>query len=78
MLMMQHCIPEHQVHTYDDSESPGDLPARLNPSPPDAVSLMNESPQRPDQSSSQAAMSNTELRANVPDQQEGQQELQES
>lgn len=68
--MLQHCIPEHQVHTYDDGESPGDLSARLNPSSPDAVSLMNESPQRPDQSSSKAAMSNTELRANVSNQQE--------
>lgn len=73
--MLQHCIPEHQVHTYDDSEGPGDLTARLNPSSRDAVSLMNESSQRPNQSSSQAAMSNTQLRADVPDQREDQQKL---
>ncbi|XP_037651348.1 Na(+)/H(+) exchanger beta-like [Sebastes umbrosus] len=46
---------EHQVYTYDDSESPRGQPAQPDPSPPDAVSLLNESPQRPNQSSEQRA-----------------------
>lgn len=43
--------PEHRVYTYDDSESPRGQAAE--PSPPDAVSLLNESPQRPNQSGEQ-------------------------
>lgn len=46
---------EHQVYTYDDSESPRGQAAQPDPSPPDAVSLLNESPQRPNQSSEQRA-----------------------
>lgn len=45
-------VPEHQVYTYDDSESPRGPTVQLNPNPPDAVSLLSESPQRPNQSSS--------------------------
>ena len=56
------CVPEHQVYTYDDSESPRGPTVQLNPSPPDAVSLLSESPQRPNQSSSQRDKSNGELR----------------
>ncbi|XP_008291112.1 sodium/hydrogen exchanger 1b [Stegastes partitus] len=40
---------EHQVFTYDDSESPGDRSVQTKPSSA-AVRLLNESPQRPDQS----------------------------
>lgn len=36
-------IPEHQVYTYDDSDST----RGPRSSPPDAVSLLSESPQRP-------------------------------
>lgn len=46
---------EHQVYTYDDSERPQGRPAQPDPSPPDAVRLLNESPQRPSQSSEQRA-----------------------
>lgn len=73
--MSLHCIPEHQVYTYDDSESPRGPTAWPNPSPPDAVSLLDGSPQRPDQSSSQEAPGNAELRADVLDQQEEQLKL---
>ncbi|XP_049890036.1 Na(+)/H(+) exchanger beta-like [Epinephelus moara] len=59
--------PEHQVYTYDDSESSRGQTAQTDPNPPDDVSLVNESPQRPNQSSEQ--------RANVPDEQEEQQKL---
>lgn len=47
------CPPEHQVYSYDDSESPRGPAAKPNPnpSPPDAVTLLNESPRRPGQSS---------------------------
>ncbi|RVE66725.1 hypothetical protein OJAV_G00110460 [Oryzias javanicus] len=41
--------PEHKVYTYDDSESPRDGAALETP--PDSVSLLSESSQRPGQSS---------------------------
>ncbi|KAL7382348.1 hypothetical protein ABVT39_020896 [Epinephelus coioides] len=58
--------PEHQVYTYDDSESSRGQTAQTDPNPPDNVSLVNESPQRPNQSSEQH---------NVPNEQEEQQKL---
>lgn len=75
--MLLHCIriPEHQVYTYDDSESPSGRTAQPHPSPPDAVSLLNESPQRPNQSDAQRPKGNAELRAKVPDEQEEQDQL---
>ncbi|XP_041810958.1 Na(+)/H(+) exchanger beta-like [Chelmon rostratus] len=66
---------EHQVYTYDNSESPRGQAAEPNPSPPDAVSLLNESPQRPSQSSAQRAKGGAELRVKVPDEQEEQDQL---
>ncbi|XP_035537077.1 Na(+)/H(+) exchanger beta-like [Morone saxatilis] len=59
--------PEHQVYTYDDSESPRGPTVQPNPIPPDAVSLLSESPQRPNQSGAQ--------RTKVPDEQEEQDQL---
>ncbi len=64
-------IPEHQVYTYDDSESPRGQRAQPDPGPPDAVSLLNESPQRPNQ----RAKGDAELRPKVPDEQEEQLKL---
>nr|XP_046274437.1 Na(+)/H(+) exchanger beta-like [Scatophagus argus]XP_046274438.1 Na(+)/H(+) exchanger beta-like [Scatophagus argus] len=55
--------PEHRVYTYNDSESPR---GPTNPSSPDAVSLLSESPLRPNRTAKGLA----ELRAKVPDEQE--------
>ena len=72
-------VPEHQVYTYDDSESPRGPTVQLNPSPPDAVSLLSESPQRPNQSSSQRDKGDGEQRERererAPDEQEEQLKL---
>ncbi|XP_069032010.1 Na(+)/H(+) exchanger beta-like [Embiotoca jacksoni] len=62
--------PEHQVYTYDDSESPAGRAARPDAGPPDAVSLMSESSRRPNQSGGDA-----EPRAKEPDDQEEQLKL---
>lgn len=51
---------EHQVYTYDDSESPRGRAAEPHLSPPDAVRLLNEAPQRPNQSSEQGDKSQEE------------------
>ncbi|XP_044028750.1 Na(+)/H(+) exchanger beta-like isoform X3 [Siniperca chuatsi] len=64
---------EHQVYTYDDGESPRGQTARPHPSPPDAVSLLNESPQKTNQSS--ALKGDAQLRAKVADKQEEQDQL---
>lgn len=59
------CLPEHQVYTYDDSESPRAPRGRTSQpdhSPPDAVGLLNESLQRP--------KGDAELRAKVQEEQE--------
>ncbi|XP_029298776.1 sodium/hydrogen exchanger 1b [Cottoperca gobio] len=56
--------PEHQVYTYDDSESPRGQRALPDPSPPDALSLLNEPSQRPNQS--------RERRAKVPEEEQDQ------
>ncbi|XP_033950230.1 Na(+)/H(+) exchanger beta-like [Pseudochaenichthys georgianus] len=58
--------PEHQVFTYDNSESPRDPRARPDPGPLDAISLVSES-QGPNQS--------REPRAKVPQEQEEQDQL---
>ncbi|XP_075961610.1 sodium/hydrogen exchanger 1b isoform X1 [Anarhichas minor] len=58
--------PEHQVYTYDDSESPRGQAAQPRPSPPDAVSLLSESPPGPKQSG--------KLGAKVPDQEQEEQD----
>ncbi|XP_031151529.1 Na(+)/H(+) exchanger beta-like [Sander lucioperca] len=66
---------EHKVYTYDDSKSPRGWTAEPDPSPPDAVSLLNESSQRANQSSEHRAKHNDELRAKVPDEKEEQDQL---
>ncbi|KAK5883227.1 hypothetical protein CesoFtcFv8_019584 [Champsocephalus esox] len=58
--------PEHQVFTYDNSESPRDPRARPDPGPLDVISLVSES-QGPNQS--------REPRAKVPKEQEEQDQL---
>lgn len=68
VICIPQCIPEHQVYTYDDNESPRGLNAQSIPSPPDAVSMLRESPQRPDQSNAQAT-------TGITNQQEEQQKL---
>lgn len=65
------CVSEHQVYTYDDSESPRGQRAQPDASPPDAVSLLSESPQRPNQ----RAKGDAERRPKVPDEQEEQLKL---
>lgn len=65
---------EHQVYTYDNSESLKGQTVQPNPSPPDAVSLLNESPQRPNQSGAQRARGDAELRGKGPDEQEEQEQ----
>ncbi|XP_034747025.1 Na(+)/H(+) exchanger beta-like [Etheostoma cragini] len=67
--------PEHKVYTYDDSKSPRSRTAEPDPSPPDAVSLLNESSQRANQSSEHRAKRIDELRAKVPDEREEQDQL---
>ncbi|XP_032391790.1 sodium/hydrogen exchanger 1b [Etheostoma spectabile] len=67
--------PEHKVYTYDDSKSPRSRTAEPDPSPPDAVSLLNESSQRANQSSEHRAKRNDELRAKVSDEKEEQDQL---
>nr|WRO44058.1 sodium/hydrogen exchanger beta [Rachycentron canadum] len=64
--------PEHQVYTYDDSDSPRGRGSQ--PTPPDAVSLLNES-RRPNQSSTPRAKGDVELRVKPPDDQEAQDQL---
>ncbi|XP_041664694.1 Na(+)/H(+) exchanger beta-like [Cheilinus undulatus] len=59
--------PENQVFTYNDSDSPSGPAAQTLPGPPDALSLLNESPQRPNQSKAQ--------REKDPEKQEEQQKL---
>ncbi|XP_030267534.1 sodium/hydrogen exchanger 1b [Sparus aurata] len=68
---------EHQVYTYDDSESPRGPTVQLNLSPPDAVSLLSESPQRPNQSSSHRDKGDGEPRERerAPDEQDEQLKL---
>nr|XP_020516749.2 Na(+)/H(+) exchanger beta-like [Labrus bergylta] len=67
--------PENQVFTYDDSESPRGPTAQPHPSPDDAVSLLNESPQRPNQSKAQRSTGGDKTREKDPDEQEEQQKL---
>ncbi|KAM9339819.1 sodium/hydrogen exchanger 1b [Symphorus nematophorus] len=63
---------EHQVYTYDDSESLRGLTFQANPSPPDAVRLLDESSQRPNQSGAQRARGDAEQRAKASDEPEEQ------
>lgn len=63
-------IPEHQVYTYDDSESPRGPSSQSHPSSPNAVGLLTERPQRPNQSNTEEATA-----ADAGDQQEEQQRL---
>uniref|UniRef100_A0A3P9M6J5 Sodium/hydrogen exchanger n=1 Tax=Oryzias latipes TaxID=8090 RepID=A0A3P9M6J5_ORYLA len=65
--------PEHKVYTYDESESPRDGAALETL--PDTVSLLSESPQRPDQSSRLRKRGDAEQSANAPDSQEEPQKL---
>lgn len=69
--------PEHQIYTYDDSESPrGSAQAsRPHPSSPDAVSLLDESPQRPSQRGALRTRGDAEVRAKAPDDKEEQDQL---
>ncbi|KAM6973845.1 sodium/hydrogen exchanger 1b [Tautogolabrus adspersus] len=67
--------PENQVFTYDDSESPRGPTAQPHPSPTDAVNLLNESPQRPNQSKAQRSTGDDKTREKDPDEQEEQQKL---
>ncbi|CAK6949185.1 Na(+)/H(+) exchanger beta-like [Scomber scombrus] len=48
--------PEHQVYTYDN-ESPRGSATEPNPSPPDAITMFMDSPERPNQSSDQGGKS---------------------
>ncbi|XP_034561433.1 Na(+)/H(+) exchanger beta-like [Notolabrus celidotus] len=66
---------ENQVFTYDDSESPRGLTAQPHHSSPDTVNLLNESPQRANQSEAQSATGDNERREKVSDEQEEQQKL---
>ncbi|XP_038580920.1 Na(+)/H(+) exchanger beta-like [Micropterus salmoides] len=66
---------EHQVYTYDNSESPRGQTAQPHPCPPDAVSLLNESPQRTNQSNAQRAKGDAQLRTKVPDDQDEQEQI---
>uniref|UniRef100_A0A4W6DSX3 Sodium/hydrogen exchanger n=1 Tax=Lates calcarifer TaxID=8187 RepID=A0A4W6DSX3_LATCA len=68
---------EHQIYTYDDSESPrGSAQAsRPHPSSPDAVSLLDESPQRPSQRGALRTRGDAEVRAKAPDDKEEQDQL---
>ena len=50
MDLSLHLLPEHQVYTYNDSESPSAPTTRPQPSSQDAVSLLSESPRGPDRS----------------------------
>ncbi|KAG7231692.1 hypothetical protein INR49_010742 [Caranx melampygus] len=47
--------PEHQVYTYDDSDSPRGRSSQPQARPPDAISLLNESQRRSNQSSTPQA-----------------------
>lgn len=68
-------IPEHQVYTYDDSESPRGQAAQRAPRAPDAVSVSNESSQRPNQKSTLRDKGRAEPREKAPDDQEDQDQL---
>ncbi|KAK2830705.1 hypothetical protein Q5P01_018636 [Channa striata] len=61
---------EHRVYTYDDSESPRGRAVQLNPRPPDAVSLLSESSQRPNQKSSLRAKGKAEQMEKAPEEDE--------
>lgn len=69
------CVPEHQVYTYDDSESPRGQTVQLTPRPPDAISLLSESSQRPSQRRTLRDKGNAEPREKAPDEQEEQDPL---
>uniref|UniRef100_A0A3Q1HCH3 Sodium/hydrogen exchanger n=1 Tax=Anabas testudineus TaxID=64144 RepID=A0A3Q1HCH3_ANATE len=66
---------EHQVYTYDDSESPRGQTVQLTPRPPDAISLLSESSQRPSQRRTLRDKGNAEPREKAPDEQEEQDPL---
>ncbi|XP_039977708.1 Na(+)/H(+) exchanger beta-like [Xiphias gladius] len=66
---------ENQVYMYDDSESPTGRASQPQPSPPDAVSLLSESPRGPDQGGAPRAKGNAQPRAKAPDDQEEQEQL---
>uniref|UniRef100_A0A665TEM6 Sodium/hydrogen exchanger n=1 Tax=Echeneis naucrates TaxID=173247 RepID=A0A665TEM6_ECHNA len=69
--------PEHQVYNYDAIaiESPRGRDSRPTPSSPNDVSLLNESPQKPNQSSTTRAAGDVELRVKTEDEQEEQDQL---
>uniref|UniRef100_A0A3Q4HG61 Solute carrier family 9 member A1b n=1 Tax=Neolamprologus brichardi TaxID=32507 RepID=A0A3Q4HG61_NEOBR len=58
--------PEHKVYTYDDSESPR---GRASPSCADDVSGLDETPEKPDQSSTPRANRDAELKPKEQDDQ---------
>uniref|UniRef100_A0A7N8WIA4 Sodium/hydrogen exchanger n=1 Tax=Mastacembelus armatus TaxID=205130 RepID=A0A7N8WIA4_9TELE len=66
---------EHKVYTYDDSESPRGPAVQRSPRSQDAVGLLNESSQRPNQSSTLRDQATTGPRAKAPDDQEEQDQL---
>ncbi|KAK2920811.1 Na(+)/H(+) exchanger beta-like isoform X1 [Channa argus] len=65
---------EHQVYTYDDSESPRGEAVQLNPRLPDAVSLLSESSQRRNQKSSLRAKGKAEQMEKAPEEEEEEEE----
>ncbi|XP_028254902.1 sodium/hydrogen exchanger 1b isoform X1 [Parambassis ranga] len=68
--------PEQQVFTYDDSESPGRPAAPARRGPPDAISLLTESPQRTNQrGGTQAANGGATAKAGEQEEQEEQLKL---
>ncbi|XP_072226800.1 Na(+)/H(+) exchanger beta-like [Leuresthes tenuis] len=67
--------PEHKVYTYDDSESPAGRAAQPDPSPPDEVGLVHESPKRPNQSGAARAGGGAQQRPTEADDKEDQLKL---
>ncbi|CAJ1082979.1 Na(+)/H(+) exchanger beta-like [Xyrichtys novacula] len=67
--------PENQVFTYDDSESPKGPRAQPHQDSPDTVNLLEEAPQRANQSEAPRAAGDDKKRAKVSDEQEEQQKL---
>ncbi|KAM4539029.1 sodium/hydrogen exchanger 1b [Odontesthes bonariensis] len=62
--------PEHKVYTYDDSESPAARAAQPDPSPPDDVDLVHETPNRPNRGAAARAGGGAEQRPKEADDKE--------
>ena len=79
MLKHKSVFPENQVYTYDNSESPTRLAPRPDPSPPDALSLLDESARGPNQGGAPRAKGEAgprpRARAPAPDDPEEQDQL---